>query len=71
MVILSINPYSSSFRNLGDSYNLKNHDIWIRTDVDLDQRIFIVPSASQGVDIWVESYDIGQQRVRYIVCSTI
>lgn len=55
MGILSINLYYTFFCTLDDSCNLKIQEIWIRSNVGLDQQVFNAPSSSQVATIWVEN----------------
>ncbi|XP_060966757.1 uncharacterized protein LOC133035082 isoform X2 [Cannabis sativa] len=52
--ILNINPYSQFFRNLRYVSKLENHQIKIRSDPGLDQRVYNTPSASQVAAVWVD-----------------
>lgn len=65
--ILEVNPYSSLSRNLSDNPNLKNHVTYIRSDVNLDQYVYNIPSIFQVTIIWVESDDSNQLKERDIV----
>jgi hypothetical protein len=64
--ILKTNPYSKFFRSLSDITNLHDHQIRIRCDPGLDQRVFNTPTASQVAAIWVEDDENANVRVRDI-----
>lgn len=68
MGILSRNLYYTFFCTLDHSCNLKIHEIWIRSNVGLDQKIFNAPSSSQVATIWVEN-DAPAQPWREILWS--
>lgn len=63
---LKTNPYSKFFRSLSDITNLHDHQIRIRCDPGLDQRVFNSPTASQVAAIWVEDDENANVRVRDI-----
>ncbi|KAG6720710.1 hypothetical protein I3842_03G074600 [Carya illinoinensis] len=66
--ILHINPYSLFFRSLGDLSNLENQVIHIRSDVGLDQPIWVENEDAdqlRGRDIYVFSHSGGSHIVQY------
>lgn len=67
--ILSINPYVASLRSLGDIGTLDNYRITLTlsTSVELDQRVYNAPTASQVAAIWVEGNGCPQLYKRSIV----
>jgi hypothetical protein len=54
MDILSANPYAQTFRMLRDVPTLDNYRITLNASVDLDQRTYNRPTASQVGAVWVE-----------------
>ncbi|KAK4849868.1 hypothetical protein QYF36_001540 [Acer negundo] len=65
--ILYINPYCYFFRNLRGVSDLDNHKILIRSDVELDQRLYNSPSISQVAVVWVDDEPSSECRSRDIV----
>ncbi|XP_028552578.1 uncharacterized protein LOC114580151 [Dendrobium catenatum] len=52
--ILSINPYAQFFRSLNNRDLLENLQIYIRSDVRIDQRVYNAHIVSQVAAIWIE-----------------
>ena len=65
--ILKVNPYCAFFRALMNVPDLENHQIHIRSDVALDQRVYNAPSASQVAAMWVEENASGEHMSRNII----
>jgi hypothetical protein len=65
--ILKKNPYSKFFRSLIDMPNLHDHQIQIRCDPGLDQRVFNIPTTSQVAAVWVENDKNANIRSRDII----
>jgi hypothetical protein len=55
--ILQHNPYAQVFKSLGSVPNLDEYRISLNTDINLDQRRYNAPTASQVAAIWVEGSD--------------
>jgi len=66
MNILDANPFSRFFRTLQTMPNIEECRIVIKCNVDLDQRVFNAPTASQVAAIWVDD-DSGLLPARDIV----
>ena len=64
--ILQVNPYCSFFRHLKDIPNLEYKKTCIRSDPQLDQRLYNVPSISQVAVIWL-GYNSEEHEPRNIV----
>ena len=62
--ILHINPYCRFFRNLRGVSDLENYKILIRSDAELDQRLYNSPSVSQVAAVWVNDEPSGERRNR-------
>ncbi|KAG6732517.1 hypothetical protein I3842_01G182300 [Carya illinoinensis] len=67
MDILEVNPYCRFFRTLSNISSLENHTIRIRSDIDLDQRVYNAPSVSQVAAIWTETDNCTEQKGRDII----
>ncbi|KAG7957667.1 hypothetical protein I3843_11G187300 [Carya illinoinensis] len=67
MNILEVNPYCRFFRTLSNISSLENHTIRIRSDIDLDQRVYNAPSVSQVAAIWTETDNCTEQKGRDII----
>ncbi|KAG7972490.1 hypothetical protein I3843_07G186700 [Carya illinoinensis] len=67
MDILEANPYCRFFRTLSNMSSLENHTIRIRSDIDLDQRVYNAPSVSQVAAIWTETDNCTEQKGRDII----
>ena len=65
--ILKCSPYCSFFRHLKDIPNLKDHQIVIRSNPDLDQKIYNTPLASQVVAIWSDDDSSNEYSTRDII----
>ncbi|TVU24511.1 hypothetical protein EJB05_26953, partial [Eragrostis curvula] len=55
--ILQGNPYVGVFRSLGSKPNLDEYRIELNTKIDVDQRRYNAPTASQVSAIWLEGSD--------------
>ncbi|TVU46019.1 hypothetical protein EJB05_05534, partial [Eragrostis curvula] len=55
--ILEGNPYVGTFRSLGSKPNLDEYRIELNTKIDVDQRRYNAPTASQVSAIWLEGSD--------------
>ena len=67
MEILRGNPYSETFRRLGEHKdNLKDYRIELNTDKKLDQRRYNTPVSSEVAAIWVEGSDLANRFKRSI-----
>ena len=64
--ILKVNPYTRFFRSLTNITNLRDHQIHIRCDPGLDQRVFNTPTSSEVAAIWVENDENTNIRFRDI-----
>ena len=64
--ILQIDPYCSFFRHLKDIPNLEYKKTCIRSDPQLDQRLYNVPSISQVAVIWL-GYNSEEHEPRNII----
>ncbi|XP_042988839.1 uncharacterized protein LOC122316384 [Carya illinoinensis] len=67
MDILEVNPYCRFFRTLSNISSLENHTIRIRSDIDLDQRVYNAPSVSHVATIWTETDNCTEQKGRDII----
>ncbi|KAG6674120.1 hypothetical protein I3842_15G025900 [Carya illinoinensis] len=67
MDILEVNPYCRFFRTLSNISSLENHTIRIRSDIDLDQRVYNAPLVSQVAAIWTETDNCTEQKGRDII----
>ncbi|XP_042961368.1 uncharacterized protein LOC122296047 [Carya illinoinensis] len=67
MDILEVNPYCRFFRTLNNISSLENHTIRIRSDIDLDQRVYNAPSVSQVAAIWTETDNCTEQKGQDII----
>ncbi|XP_042941120.1 uncharacterized protein LOC122275879 [Carya illinoinensis] len=67
MDILEVNPYCRFFRTLSNISSLENHTIRIRSDIDLDQRVYNAPSVSQVAAIWTKTDNCTEQKGRDII----
>lgn len=56
--ILRDNPYSQTFRSLGQAEDLEEYRISLNTDPRMDQRTYNVPLSSEVATIWVEGNDL-------------
>jgi len=56
--ILRVNPYSWFFRNLRNVEELEDQQIIIRSDPNLDQRVFNAPTSPRVAAIWVETMNV-------------
>ncbi|KAL5560737.1 hypothetical protein UlMin_036948 [Ulmus minor] len=65
--ILKSNPYCSFFRHLKDIPNLKDHQIVIKSNPDLDQKIYNTPLASQVAAIWLDDNSTTEYTTRHII----
>lgn len=65
--ILQQNPYSVFFRSLSGIEELDTHQIIIRSDPGLDQRVYNTPSVSQVAAIWIEGDTLNERRERDII----
>ncbi|XP_075099108.1 uncharacterized protein LOC107798197 [Nicotiana tabacum] len=57
MDILSINPYSVFLRSLVHVSNLQDFHIALKCDLNLDQRVYNLPTSSEIAAIWTEEND--------------
>ncbi|CDP15131.1 unnamed protein product [Coffea canephora] len=55
--ILADNPYAKFFKDLRDVPNLDDHRIVLNCNVNLDQRVYNLPTASQVAAIWTGDGD--------------
>jgi hypothetical protein len=58
--ILRANPYSETFRSLGQVENMDECRIFLNTDYKLDQRTYNAPLTSEVAAVWVEGNEIYQ-----------
>ncbi|KAL5579704.1 hypothetical protein UlMin_012146 [Ulmus minor] len=65
--ILKSNPYCTFFRHLKDIPNLKDHQIVIKSNPDLDQKIYNTPLASQVAAIWLDDNSTSEYTTRDII----
>ncbi|KAL5565200.1 hypothetical protein UlMin_028364 [Ulmus minor] len=65
--ILKSNPYCTFFRYLKDIPNLKDHQIVIKSNPDLDQKIYNTPLASQVAAIWLDDNSMSEYTTRDII----
>jgi hypothetical protein len=65
--IFKVNPYCAFFYTLKNVPDLENHQIHIRTDAALDQRVYNALLSSQVAVIWVEENASKQHKSRDIV----
>ncbi|CAA3021320.1 Hypothetical predicted protein [Olea europaea subsp. europaea] len=66
---MELNPYANFFRTLTNIPNLKSHNLKIRSNCGLDQRVYNTPCASQVAAIWVDDDSTTNERVRDIAVS--
>ncbi|KAG2713614.1 hypothetical protein I3760_04G185100 [Carya illinoinensis] len=66
MDILRVNPYCTFFRSLGDLPSLEYQKICIKSDPDLDQRVYNAPTSSEVTAIWIEDDTLEQVTPRDI-----
>ncbi|KAL5550911.1 hypothetical protein UlMin_001087 [Ulmus minor] len=65
--ILKCNPYYSFFQHLKDIPNLKDHQIVIKSNPDLDQKIYNTPLASQVAAIWLDDNSTSEYTTHDII----
>ena len=65
--ILHVNPYCRFFRNHRGVSDLDNYKILIRSDVEVDQRLYNSPSVSQVAAVWVDDAPSRERKSRDIV----
>ena len=56
--ILRDNPYSETFRNLGQVEDMDEYRIVLNTDYKLDQRTYNAPITSEVAALWVEGNEL-------------
>ncbi|TVU21986.1 hypothetical protein EJB05_31658, partial [Eragrostis curvula] len=66
--ILEGNPYVGTFRSLGSKPNLDEYRIELNTKIDVDQRRYNAPTASQVSAIWLEGSDPKKMFERSVMC---
>lgn len=64
---LQPNPYSRFFRSLTSINDLDTHQIVIRTNPNLDQRVYNSPSVSQVAVVWIENANSNKPSKRDIL----
>lgn len=65
--ILRDNPYSQTFRSLGQVEKLEEYRISLNTDQRLDQRTYNVRVSSEVAAVWVEGNDLIRKFDRSII----
>jgi len=70
ILALKDNPYCQFFRSLSTVDDLEKHNIIIRNDAGLDQRVFNAPLASQVAAIWIDGDGDGFVNNRDILVSS-
>lgn len=65
--ILRDNPYSQTFRSLGQAEDMEEYHISVNTDPRMDQQTYNVPLSSKVAVVWIEGNDLIKKFNRSIV----
>lgn len=59
--ILRDNPYSQTFRSLGQAVDLEEFRVSLNTDLKMDQRVYNRPITSEVAAVWVEGKELRRE----------